>query len=277
MILPRKWIIWRPGFLIPVFFLSFCQVSGQFYQHDAKTLALGQCYVSRTGLASAALNQAGLGRMAESSASLHHLRPFITPELDRVSVSAQISMENGGPGFVLSSIGIAGLRQSSAWLSYGLKLHTRLSAGVGLHLCFTSIPEDFMFHSEAGFALGFQFMFSEELILGAHLEHPAAWTDTRPESTEDRMIICTGFSYEFFKTTRVYSEFHINTGEPVQWCMGLAAGVAKSLEMYFGINTRPWSLSTGFSINFRNWSFILSAVSLMDTGISPSTSLSHAW
>ena len=95
--------------MIPVFFLSWCQAGAQLYKHDARTLALGQCYASSAGLASAALNQAGLGRLEESSSSLHHLRPFITPQLDIISLSAQASLNRGSPGMVLSSMGIFGI------------------------------------------------------------------------------------------------------------------------------------------------------------------------
>ena len=277
MIHPRKWFIGRPGFLIPVFFLSWCQLGAQFYQHDARTLALGQSYASNAGLASAALNQAGLGRMAESSSSLHHLRPYITTQLDIISVSVQVSLSRGGPGFVLTSMGIAGMRQNSAWISYGLKLHPRLCAGVGLHFQFISIPEDALFHPVLGFALGLQFLVSEELILGAHINQASAWSETRPGSSKESLMICTGLSYAFIKTANFYTEFHIIAGTHVQWCNGIKIDIADYLQLFLGMNNRPWSLSAGLSIEYRNWGITLAAVCNMDTGISPSTSLSHVW
>jgi len=277
MILPRKWFMGRPGFLIPVFFLSWCQVFSQLQHHDSGTLALGQCYVSRSGLATAALNQAGLGRLTESTTSLHHLRPYIIPQLDIISLSAQISLDRGGPGLAFSSMGISGLRQSSVWISYGLRLHTRISAGAGIHFRFTSIPENILFHSEAGFAIGLQFLLSEDLVLGAHLKQPAAWTDARQKNSADQMMICTGFSYAFFQTASVYSEFHITTSGPVQWCNGLTIEITGSIQLYLGINTKPWSLSGGLSFDYRNWGITLAVACYMDAGISPATSLSHAW
>lgn len=277
MILPRKWLIGRPGFLIPVFFLSWCQAGAQLYQYEARTLALGQCYVSSAGLASAALNQAGLGRMAESSSSLHHFRPFITPQLDMISLSVQASLNRGGPGFALTSMGIAGMRQSSAWISYGLKLHPRLCAGVGLHFQFTSIPGEALFHPALGFALGLQFLVSEELILGAHINQASAWSETMPGSSKEPLMICTGLSYAFFKTATFYTEFHITARAPVQWCNGIAIDITDYLQIFLGMNNRPWSLSSGLSLKYRSWGITLAAVCNMDTGISPSTSLSHAW
>ena len=74
-------------------------------------------------------------------------------------------------------MGISGMRQTSAWISYGLMLHPNLFAGVGIHLENTSVAEDSFHQMEAGFALGLQFRISDELILGAHLANPAAWWD----------------------------------------------------------------------------------------------------
>ena len=277
MILPRKWLIRRPGLLIPVFFLSWCQAGAQLYQHNARTLALGQCYASSAGLASASLNQAGLGRLAESSSSLHHIRPFITPQLDIISLSVQASLNRGAPGMVLTSMGIPGMRQNSAWISYGLRLHPRLYAGLGLHFHFTSIPDEVLFHPALGFAIGLQFMLSEDLILGAHVNHPSAWSKDGPGSSKTLLMTCTGLSYTFFNTASFYTEFHISAGSPVQWCNGIAIDITESLQLFLGMNNRPWSLSAGLALEYRSWGITLAAVCSMDTGISPSTSLSHVW
>ena len=98
MIYPRKWIRWRPGFLIPVFFLASSQLTGQGSWPYAETAALGRCYATRSGHASAGLNQAGLGRTDKSTCSLHHSRPFITSDLDIVSLSLKLALKWGGPG-----------------------------------------------------------------------------------------------------------------------------------------------------------------------------------
>ena len=277
MILPRKWLIRRPGFLIPVFFLSCCQTFAQLYQQDARTVALGQCYTSCSGVASAGLNQAGLGRISKNSCSLHHLRPFITPELDIVSLSAQLSLKRGGPGLVLSTMGITGMRQSSAWISYGLMLHPRLHAGAGIHLRISSIAEEAIFHPEAGFAIGFQFTVREGLILGAHINHPAAWSDARPGTRGEQLMISSGFSYAFFKSARFHTEFHVRTGTPVQWCNGIEIEITDSLQLFLGMNTWPWSLSAGLFYEYRSWRITLAASCCMDTGITPATTLSYAW
>ncbi len=277
MILPRKWIRWRPGFFIPVFFLAFCQISGQNYWPDARTAALGRCYVSRAGLASAGLNQAGLGRIEKNNCALHHARPFITSDLDILSLSVQLALKRGGPGLSLSTMGISGMRQTSAWISYGLMLHPNLFAGVGIHLQNTGVAEHSFHQIEAGFALGLQFRINDELILGAHLANPTAWGDNSRQRASGSTIIASGLSYLFFKTARYHTEFHVRTSKKVQWCNGLEIKISELLLLELGLSNQPWSLSAGISLKYRKLAISLAGTYCMDTGTTPFSSLCYEW
>ncbi len=277
MIYPRKWIRWRPGFLIPVFFLASSQLSGQGSWPDAETAALGRCYATRSGHASAGLNQAGLGRTDKSTCSLHHSRPFISSDLDIVSLSLKLALKWGGPGLTLSTMGITGMRQTSAWVSYGLMLHPRFYAGAGIHLQHTSISEDPFRQMGAGFALGIQFMVNDEMILGAHATKPTTWTGSSREITKEPLMISSGFSYLFYKTARYHTEFHVISGKPLQWCNGLEIKISDALQLLLGMHNQPWTLSAGMSLKYRKLEINLSGTYCMDTGTTPYTSISYEW
>ncbi|MDX2431794.1 MAG: hypothetical protein QNK35_12730 [Bacteroides sp.] len=277
MIIPRKWIRWRPGFLIPVFFLACCQINGQNYWPDAKTSALGRCFVCRSGLSSAGLNQAGLGRIEESNFSFHHARPFITSDLDILSLSVQLALKGGGPGLLLSTMGISGMRQTSVWFSYGMILHPNLFAGVGVHLQNTGIAEDNFHQVRAGFALGLQFRISDELILGAHLTNPTVWRDGSGQGVSESLMITSGLSYLFFNTARFHTEFHVRTRKAVQWSNGLEVKISEILILELGLNTQPWSISAGISLKYRKWGINLAGSYCMDNGTTPYSSLSYGW
>ena len=277
MILPRKWIILRPGFLIPVFFLSFCQLSGQIHWLDAESLALGRCYSSCKGTASPGINQAGLGWIDQNSCSLHHLQPFLTTGLGMTALTAQLSMKRGGLGIRTSTMGITGMRQSSSWISYGLTLHSRIAAGVGILVRHTGVSEEPVSHLEAGFALGLQFRIENNLILGAHITHPAAWQNHQPLVDNNLLMITSGLSYSFFKTTHYFTEFQLSAGKPVRWCHGLAVKLTDSMRMLAGMHNHPWSFSAGVSLEYRSWFIVLSGAYCLDTGTTPSTSLSYVW
>jgi hypothetical protein len=251
--------------LIPVFFLACCQVTGQGFSPHAESSALGLCYATRSGVASSGLNQAGLGRTDKNRFALHHARPFITTDLDIVSLSVKLSLNRGGPGFMLSTMGIKGMRQTSAWISYGLMLYPRLFAGAGIHLQHTGIAEDAIHHLAAGYALGLQFMVNNELLLGAHVKKG------------EGLMITSGLAYFFYKTAWYHTEFHVASGKPVQWSNGLEIIITDSLLLLLGVNNQPWSLSAGISMKYRNWGLCLACSYCMDTGTTPRTSLSYEW
>ena len=277
MIFPRKWIIRRPGFLIPVFFLSFFPMKGQVFRPDAISAGLGSCFVSRSGEASASLNQAGLGRIDQNSCALHHARPFITSGLDILSLSLQFALKNGGPGLSFSTLGVPGMRQTSAWLSYGLRLHTRLYAGVGINIMNTSIEDEAFYLLGAGFALGFQFLVNDELIFGAHLATPEAWSSGTRASGQQSLMITSGFSYLFYETARFHSEFRVRTGKALQWCNGMEIKISENLSLLLGLNNQPWSFSAGISLSHKRWLIALAGSYCMDTGTTPQTTLSYDW
>ncbi len=277
MIFPRKWSLRRPGFLIPVFFLSCIQAYGQNHWLDAGSAGLGACFVTRSGQASAGLNQAGLGRNNKSSFTLHHNRPFITSDLDIAALSLQLALKQGGAGLSLSNMGITGMRQTSAWISYGLMLHPRLFAGAGIHLKNTSLAKEVNYQMEAGFALGLQFLISDELILGAHLSNPAAWSSYPGAISGRALMISSGLSYLFYETARYHTEFHVRYDRPVQWCNGLEIKIKDSLQLLLGLKNQPWSLSTGISLNYRKLRICLSGTYCLDTGCTPFISLSYEW
>ena len=277
MIYPRKWSIRRPGFLIPVFFLSCLQAYGQNHWLDAGSAGLGACFVTRSGQASVGLNQAGLGRREKNAVSLHHIRPFITSDLDIASLSAQLALKQGGAGLSLSTMGISGMRQTSAWISYGLMLHPRLFAGAGIHLGNTSLAKEANYQMEAGFALGLQFSISDELILGAHLSNPAVWSSNSGTISGSSMMISSGISYLFYETARYYTEFHVRYNRPVQWCNGFEIKIKERLQLLLGLKNQPWCLSAGISLNYQKVGICLSGTYCMDTGCTPYTSLSYEW
>lgn len=277
MIKPRKWIIERPGFLIPVFFLSCFPMGGQVFQPDAISAGLGSCFVGRSGEASASLNQAGLGRISQSSIALHHKRPFITSGLDILSLSLQFALKNGGPGLSFSTIGVPGMRQTSAWLSYGMSLHSRLYAGVGIRLLNTSIEDEAFYLLGAGFALGFQFLVNDELIIGAHMTTPESWMSGTMANGQKTLMITSGFSYLFYETARFHSEVRVQTGKALQWCSGMDIKISKALSLLIGLNNQPWSFTAGISLKHKQWLIALAGSYCMDAGTTPQSTLSYGW
>ena len=279
MIFPRRWKLKRPGWMIPVFFLLSAQasLSSQDIWQDASTAALGGAFVTRAGDACAGLNQAGLGRRKQHSLGLHHSRPYLLRELGQSSLSGQYLTGTGALGILLSTQGIKGLRQSSFWLSYGMKLTQDISAGVGIHLWNSSLPDQVFYASGAGLALGIQARIAPHWTLGAHVLHPASWNSLSLPNARPGMILSAGFSYIFLESVTLFSEiraFHrlgIILVEGLEWHLNARA------SMRMGFSNKPTTFSWGISLLLRPWNIQFAFQYLNHSGMIPHTSLGHAW
>jgi len=275
MIPPCRWDMKRPGMIILVFFLSFCSVSGQFHASEASVTATGESYATRAGFSAVMLNQAGLGEIHQPSVSLHHQQPFVTGEVAVTSLVLQLPVFRGAFGFNFSSCGIKGLHYSAAWISYGLDLHPDLSVGTGMHFHIASIPGQPFHRWGVSCALGIQLRINEELMLGAHVMHPAGWISPGMGVRMKEMMITTGFSYTFFQTATFFGDLHIRSKEFMQTCFGIETGITDEVSFYLGMHNAPLSLACGVEVLHQSWSIQIASQYILDTGNIPHASLAY--
>ena len=279
MIYPRRWMLKRPGRMIPVFFLLSFQASlcSQIIWQEASTAALGGAFVTRAGEACAGLNQAGLGWRDQHSVSLHHSRPYLLREIGQSSLSGQFLTGAGALGVLLITQGIRGLRQSSCWLSYGMKLSPDISAGVGIHLWNSSLPDQVFYASGMGLALGIQARIQSQWTLGAHVLHPASWNSLSLPNALPGMVLSAGVSCTFLESATLFSEiraFHrlgIILVEGLEWDLNARA------SMRMGFSNKPSTFSWGISVLLDPWNIQFAFQYRSHSGMIPHTSLSHAW
>ena len=279
MISPRKWILKRPGIFIPVFFLALVHTkgSGQVQWQEAASAALGGCFLTLQGYSCANQNPAGLGFIEQSSISLQHSRPYLIKELGSSSISGQFISGTGAFGMALATQGLRGFRQSSLWFSYGLKLHTGLSAGVGIHLWNSTLPEQLIYAPGCSFALGLQIHINEQWKLGARLFHPAGWNAYPDRPFQKQMALAAGCSFSFLQAGIFYMELHAKPEEGILLCGGLEWSLSRNTLLRTGICTKPFIFSWGISLNFTRWIIDFSFLYRTESGLSPYTSLTHAW
>jgi hypothetical protein len=222
-------------------------------------------------------NQAGLGFIDESSISLQHSMPYLLKEMGVSSLCGQFTSQRGALGIVLSTQGLKGFRQNSIWLSYGLKLHPQISAGLGMHLWNSTLPEQLFYAPGISFAIGLQIRVNEQWVLGARLFHPAGWSTLAVFSRQELMSIESGFSYSFFKVSRVLFDLRIKPGDKIIVSSGMEWILNKQINLSIGICNRPFTYSWGISLSFTKWIAAFSFQYRADTGLSPLSSLCHAW
>ena len=279
MIFPLVWMLKRPGLLIPVFFLLAIQtcIFAQSAWLETSSAALGGAYVTRAGFSCAGLNQAGLAAREQHSLSLQHSRPYLLRELGQSSLSGQFVTGNGALGMQLSTQGIKGLRQSSLWLSYGMKLSPGIYAGMGIHCWNSSMPEQVLYASGVSFALGIQVRMNKQWMLGGHVLHPSSWNSLSLPNATPAMTIAAGFSYAFLLSTTFYSEIHALPGHGIILVEGLEWHLNKGISMSAGFSNKPFTFSWGITMLHSLWSIQFSFQYRYTSGTVPLASLTHAW
>lgn len=268
MISPHLWKLKRPGFVLPVFFLCLFSGSGsgQTPVPESAVAALGRTFVCRSNYMSASQNQAGLGWAESHSLSLQHSRPFM--ELGISALAARLKLEKGALGMALSSYGIRGLRQSSLWISYGMRLSPQLSAGLGMQVQSSSIPEKSFYHPGLDLAMGIQVKISDQWVLGAHIA-----------SEHYRQVIClsTGCAFTFFNSATVYAELHLRTGRRIQLSQGLEWAIRDRISLMTGISNLPLCWSGGLALRQSKWVIHLAFQYINQSGSIPYSSFHYAW
>ncbi len=277
MKIPRMWKLKRPGIAFSVFFLSLISSIGQISWQEASVISLGNTFVSRSGYCNARHNQAGLGWIDMNTVTLQHSLPFTMNELGISTMSAQILVGEGAFGTTLTSFGISGLRQTSAWISYGMKLQHGVTAGLGIHVWSLTIPDQLFFHPGFSFGIGIQVKINDQFVLGGHVLHPIGWNATGTGSWDDQMVISIGCSYTFFQIIAYYSNLKLLSKYQIQSCHGIGLNFKDRVELMLGMHNRPFSISGGVATFFSNWNLNVAFEYIIDFGTIPSSSFTYAW
>jgi hypothetical protein len=274
---PQWWILKRPGTTIPVFFLSLLPVQGQFSGKACGVAALGSTFVARSGECMAMHNQAGLGGFGGKSLSLQHSRPWMCPDLGISLISAQLATSGGAIGATLSHYGIDGLSFTSLWVAYGLQVQKHWSAGLGIHFWNSSISERWMYHPCFSFAAGIQAHISDNVILAAHVAHPAGWYSKGSQPGEHPMTISVGGSWAMAPETDSYLELEFCSGRPFRWKTGIEWRAKRGIGLQIGFHSQPFTFSCGTSLDLRKWNIQTAFTYCPDAGHTPYSALTYDW
>lgn len=277
MISPRMWMLKRPGTAVPVFFLCLLPVWGQIHWQEAETAARGGAFAASRGNFNSRNNQAGLGWIESHSLSLHHSRPFILKELGISSLSAQLHTGKGALGTTFTSFGIPGLRVTSVWISYGMQLHPGITAGLGIHGWTYSTGENRLFTPGISCALGIQGMIGERMLTGIHILHPVGWEARSTGVSQQPMVLTAGFAYTLFHVITFYTDLQMTPDSPLKSCHGLELSLEEQIQVQLGMHNRPFAVSGGITLTRTSWTFSTAFEYMLDSGGTPSTSLTYAW
>ncbi len=277
MIHPYRWILKRPGFIIPVFFLSQIPAQCQFPGKECGVAALGSAYTVRSGFCMAMHNQASLGQFRGHSISVQHARPGLCADLGISMVSLQLATSHGALGAALSRYGISGVGFTSAWLAYGITLHEGWSAGVGMHFWNTSVREKWLNRPCLSFAAGIRACINDAVSIAAHVIHPAGWYSPGSQPKHHPMTITAGGRWEMMPSACSYLELEFTTGFPVRWKVGLEWVENRGIGLQIGFHSQPLTIACGTSFTFQRWNIQTAFTYCLDAGNTPYAALTYEW
>ena len=238
---------------------------------------MGNTFVSAKGFYNASQNQAGLGWLNRPALSMQHSRPYMMEEPGISSLGIQWNSSSGGFGISLSTAGITGLRQTSFWISYGMRLSEGIAAGLGIHLWTSSLPGQLLFHPGASFALGVQVKMNDQVMMGAHVLHPLGWCARLPVSTQPQMVLTAGFTYQIFETIAYSSDLQVMPLNQLRTCHGIVLNAGDRIGINMGMHNQPFAISAGISSTFSCYTILVAFEYVIQFGLSPISSVSYAW
>jgi len=270
-------LIKRPGWLIPVFFLSqFQLVAQELSFRDTETWALGGCYSCSPGMVPAMRNPATLPDMEYRSVFLNHGRLAACRELGITTIGLQLPAGQAGLGLCFSHLGIPGMQSNELKISCGLPLGKLLSAGLGIQFINTGISGEAFFSQGAGCSLGLRLKLTDHLELGSHFVLPRLWIK-RSSELPSPLILTSGLCYSFFSTARLFLEVRSASLKAMQVGAGLEIELKNKVLLLLGIHHQPFGLAMGVRFRLVGFGIVLSSLYRPDTGIHPSSLLAYEW
>ncbi len=246
-------------------------------------------YVSRTSSCFAWSNQAGLGWMEHRTLSIRHCRAGLPGDLGISGMEIQFPLsrtpishkkapgQGGGIGVAFTTCGIPGYRFTSWWWSCGLKLHSAVTAGLGLHSWFGSVPGELLHHPGIGCALGIQVRINTLLTIGGHLYHPFSWQSGRSEIRRDPARVSAGLAAQIPATVTYYADLIMDGAGRLQFSQGLEMNPVNRWNLLLGMQTRPLTISWASELALPRWNLLLAFEYQFDQGILPAANLTHVW
>jgi hypothetical protein len=247
----NKWAKWRPGIIIPVFFLSqILPLHAQVYYPDARSIALGNIH-SVSGIRDLPMgNPASLGTVKNIFFGAGHISPFLIGEIGISSLESVLPVNPGTFHIRITNYGLKGYRNFSWKAGYGMVLGEKLSGGVSFQYYNTMSNGEWNYLWAVGIEAGIIYQFSENTTIGLHILNPftiGTYPDYGPLFPSE---LTAGISQIIYENIRLLAELSQFTSGNTQYKMGLEYMIGSALVLRSAYHSSPHSLSFGTGYRF---------------------------
>jgi hypothetical protein len=272
---PHMWAKWRPGIIIPVFFLSLFMTNyGQASYPDARSIALGNiCSVPGTNPFPTA-NPATLAGISELAFGAGHASPFLIKEIGISSIESILPVIPGTFHLQISNYGLKGYSNFSWEAAYGMVLGEKLSAGVSFLYYNTATKGEWNYLWTLGIGGGIIYKLSENSILGLHILNPFTVGNYSDFGPLFPACLSLGLSHGIYEDTKIFAELSQSTNG-FQGKFGLEYLIKPELTLRAGYHTSPHSISFGSGYRHKKFSIDMAFSWSMVPGFSPAVQIHY--
>ena len=271
-----EWILKRPGALIPVFFLLACIPSfSQWLPPDGQSAGIAGCYTSLSGITSIEGNQAGMGWNEHPILALEYVMPFTVKELGYSSLSAVFPASHGSMGGKLISGGMQGYRDHSIWISYGLKIGSQCTAGIGIHTNVISTSGRFFHRIRSGCTGGIQLRISERFMIGGQVRYPVQYNSSGSPYSKLKSAVSLGASLEIHQGSYMHADMFLTEFNSYAFSAGFHSDIRDRLRFLAGFKTSPPGFTAGSGFRISGFELLFVSQLHLHYGISSFFSLSY--
>ncbi len=261
-------------FLFIIFKIHFdCFSSGENIKTGSRSAGMAHASVCLHDIWSIYNNQAGLASTKSFSAGISFENRFRLKELSYKTAAIILPFKSNVFGLSVSQFGFSLYNENKIGLSYSKNLNAKLSAGVQLNYLKTNIGDNFGNTSNILGEIGFQYVLSPQLTIGAHLYNPYQPKSNTMMHEKAPTIIRFGISYLPSDKIIIAIETEKTVNYSPIFKVGIEYHPAQKVYIRSGVSTNPTFNAAGFGLEFTHFKLDFAASYHQTLGFTPNISI----
>jgi hypothetical protein len=262
-------------------FLSLL-ISAQFssaqeiFQPSARSLAMAGVSSTLSGGWSVFGNQAGLASVQHPEVAGSFQSRFLLAELSARTGLFVIPVQTSVFAFSFYQFGQIPFRQEKYGFAYSRQVFPKLNFGIQFNYYSLYFSEENRSASSAGLELGLQYLFSDKLIIGAHVLNPYQ-TGIKIYSGKHSYpsAFNLGILYKLSESFGLASELQNDFDRHFRLKTGMEYSFPEKLFLRAGISGKPYQFSAGIGFRIQKISFDIASSYHQYLGNSPAVSFQY--
>lgn len=238
----------------------------------ARSWSLGNASATHSDVWSTMNNQAGLGKLKQTSIGIYAENLYLLKDLSRGSFAVAMPTKSGTVGLGINTWGGAFNRQQFG-LAYGKVLAKTISIGVKLNYIVTNQPENYGKTRNFLVEAGIQYEATKNMVIGLHIYNPNEVVLSQKLNESLPGIYKMGIGYKFSEKVNATVEGINQTNLGFSFRSGLEYKPVEKYQFRMGLSTNPLNMGFGLGYTYKMMKIDMSANYHTVLGFSPRLSM----